>query len=165
MAQNISLNAFDIKPIVGLYVYMANLPQLHNVIVSPNQETPLMAGAVVTIDGTVTNPNAPVAKQAAVTDEILGVIAYSPIVNQFTLNGQYIANDRIAVARENDIIWMAAAGAITAGSILYFNANNQVTSTATAGNTIIGIALTPAIAENDLVQVELKFQKTQAAGG
>lgn len=159
MSQNISLNAFDIKPIVGLYVYMANLPQLHNVIVSTNQTTPLLAGAVVTIDGTVSNPNAPVAKQAAVTDEILGVVVYNPILNSF------VANDRIAVARENDVIWLPAAAAITAGSELYFNANNQVTSTATAGNTIIGKALTPATAENDLVQVELKFQKTQAAGG
>lgn len=159
MSQNISLNAFDIKPITGLYVYMANLPQLHNVIVSTNQETPLMAGAVVTIDGSISNPNAPVAKQAAVTDEILGVVVYNPILNSF------VANDRIAVARENDVIWMPAATAITAGTELYFNANNQVTSTATAGNTIIGKALTPASAENDLVQVELKFQKTQAAGG
>lgn len=159
MAQNISLNAFDIKPITGLYVYMANLPQLHNVIVSTNQATPLIAGAVVTIDGAISNPNAPVAKQAAVTDEILGVVVYNPILNSF------IANDRIAVARENDVIWMPAAEAITAGSELYFNANNQVTPTATAGNTIIGKALTPATAENDLVQVELKFQKTQAAGG
>lgn len=159
MSQNISLNAFDIKPIVGLYVYMANLPQLHNVIVSTNQTTPLLAGAVVTIDGTVSNPNAPVAKQAAVTDEILGVVVYNPILNSF------VANDRIAVARENDVIWLPAAAAITAGSELYFNANNQVTSTATAGNTIIGKALTPATAENDLVQVELKFQKTQTAGG
>lgn len=159
MSQNISLNAFDIKPITGLYVYMANLPQLHNVIVSTNQETPLMAGAVVTIDGSISNPYAPVAKQAAVTDEILGVVVYNPILNSF------VANDRIAVARENDVIWMPAAAAITAGAELYFNANNQVTSTATAGNTIIGKALTPASAENDLVQVELKFQKTQAAGG
>lgn len=164
MSQNISLNAFDIRPITGLYVYMANLPQLHNVIVSPNQETPLMAGDVVAIDGTVSNPNAPVAKQAAVTDEIFGVIAYSPITNQFVLNGQYIANDRIAIARENDVIWMPAAGAITAGAKLMFTEDNHVTPTVTAGNSYIGTALTPAVAADDLVQVELKFEKTQAGG-
>ena len=41
----------------------------------------------------------------------------------------------------------------------------QVTSTATAGNSILGTANTAAAAANDLVQVKLKFAKTQAAGG
>lgn len=157
MASNISLNQFAPNvPVPGLYVYMANLPQLHNVIVSSTQETALMAGAVVTLDATATTPNAPVAKQAAVTDNIFGVVTHNPITNQFE------AGERIAIARANDIVWMPAAAAIAEGAVLYFTADNQVTSTATAGNSIIGKAITPASAQGDLVQVELNFATTTA---
>lgn len=158
MATNISLNQFAPNvPVAGLYVYMANLPQLHNVIVSETQETPLAPGAVVTLDNASTNPHAPVAKQAAVTDNIFGVVTYNPIQNRFR------AGERIAIARDNDIIWLPAAAAIEAGATLYFTADNKVTSTATAGNSVIGKAITPATAEDDFVQVELRF--TQPAGG
>lgn len=159
MATNISLNQFAPNtPIAGLYVYMANLGQLHNVIVSSTQTTPLAAGAILTLDSTSANSNAPVAKQAAVTDAIFGVLVYNPIVNRFN------AGDKIAVARDNDIIWMPAAAAITAGAELYFNTDNEVTSVATAGNSVIGKALTPAKAKGDFVQVELGFRKTTAGG-
>lgn len=160
MATNISLNQFAPNvPIAGLYVYMANLPQLHNVIVSSTQTTALAPGAIVTLDSTATNPHAPVAKQAAVTDAIFGVVTYNPIQNRFK------AGERIAIARDNDIVWLPAAGAVAEGAILYFTADNQVTSTATAGNSIVGKALTPAAAKGDLLQVELRFSQTEAAGG
>lgn len=160
MATNISLNQFVPNvPIAGLYVYMANLPQLHNVIVSSTQTTALAPGAIVTLDSTATNPHASVAKQAAVTDAIFGVVTYNPIQNRFK------AGERIAIARDNDIVWLPAAAAIAEGAILYFTANNEVTSTATAGNSIIGKALTPAAAKGDFVQVELRFSQTEAAGG
>lgn len=159
MTTNISLNQFEPNtPVAGLYVYMANLPQIHNVIVSSTQTTPLAPGAVVTLDSTATNPHAPTAKQAAVTDNILGVVVYNPIQNRFR------AGERISIARPNDVIWMPAAGAITEGAVLYFNATNQVTATATAGNSIIGKALTPAKAAGDFVKVELGFQTTTAGG-
>lgn len=158
MATNISLNQFAPNvPLPGLYVYMANLPQLHNVIVSSTQATALAPGAIVTLDSAATNPHAPVAKQAAVTDAIFGVVTYNPIQNRFK------AGERIAIARDNDIVWLPAAGAVAAGATLYFTADNEVTSTATAGNSIIGKALTPAAAKGDLLQVELRFSQT--AGG
>ena len=60
MVSNISLNQFaPNSPVAGLYVYMANLPQLHNVIVSATQITGLVAGAVLTLDAAATNTNAP----------------------------------------------------------------------------------------------------------
>lgn len=158
MASNISLNQFaPNSKMPGMYVYQANLPQLHNVIVSASQQTALTSGAIVTIDTASTNIDAPVAKQAAVTDKIFGVVTFNPIKNQWN------AGDRIAIARENDIIFLPAAGAVTAGADLYFNTSNQVTSTVTAGNSIIGTALTPASAEGDLIQVELHFAQTAAA--
>ena len=145
------------QPIAGLYVYQANLPQLHNPIISANQSTALTYGAVVTLDSTVSNADAPVIKQAAVTDNIFGVVVYSPVKTS------WVAGERVALARANDIIWLPAAGAIAMGATLYFNSSNQVTSTATAGNSIIGKAITSAAAEGDFIQVELGFATTAAA--
>lgn len=161
MAETLSLNQFAPNvPLAGMYVYMANLPQLHNVLVtsSVTSTAPLKAGAIVTLDSTSTNTNAPVAKQAAVTDPIFGVITYNPVKQT------YIGNERIAVARDGDVVWMPAAAAVNVGAELYFNASNQVTSTPTAGNSIVGKALTKATNTGDLIQVELGFQTTQVGG-
>lgn len=144
------------QPIAGLYVYQANLPQLHNPIISANQETALTYGAVVTLDSTVANADAPVVKQAAVTDNIFGVIAFTPI------KASWVAGERVAIARANDIVWLPAAGAVAQGAVLYFDATNKVTSTATAGNSIIGKAITSAAAAGDFVQVELGFATTES---
>lgn len=153
----IDLNQFAPNtPVAGLYVYMANLPQLHNPIISANQSTALTYGAVVTLDSSVSNADAPVVKQAAVTDNIFGVISYNPV------KASWVAGERVAIARANDIVWMPAAGAIAQGAVLYFNSSNKVTSTATAGNSIIGKAITSAAAEGDFVQVELGFATTSA---
>ncbi len=153
----VQLNQFaPNEPVDGLYVYQANLPQLHNPIISNNQTTALTYGAVITLDSAVTNADAPVIKQAAVTDDVFGIIAFTPVKAQFA------AGERVAIARVNDIIWKKkATGAITMGAALYFNANNEVTATATAGNTIIGKAITSAAANDKFVQVELSFVKTE----
>lgn len=158
MTTNISLNQFAPNaPVAGMYVYMANLPQLHNVIVSKSQTTPLTPGAIVTLDTTATNTNAPVAKQAGVTDSIFGVVTYNPIAHNYSVG------ERFGIARDNDVIWMVADAAIAEGAELYFTTTNTVTSTATAGNSIIGRAITPAAAKGDFVQVELGFKTTQAS--
>lgn len=160
MTANISLNQFAPNAQVpGLYVYMANQPQPHNLIVSSSQATPLVAGAVITLDSASTNKFAPVVKQAAVTDRIYGVIPYNPTV----YGNSYAAGARCTAAKDGDVIWLPAAGEIAAGAELYFNSSNKVTSTATPGNSIIGIALTPASAADELIQVELHFAKTSAA--
>ena len=153
----IELNQFaPNQPIAGLYVYQANLPQLHNAVISANQSTALTYGAVVTLDSSVSNADAPVIKQAAVTDNIFGVITFNP------RKAQWVKGERVALARANDIVWLPAAGAITQGAVLYFNSSNKVTSSATAGNSIIGKAITSAAAANDFVQVELGFATTEA---
>lgn len=156
----LSLNDLKITPRDGLYVYMPNAPQPHNCIVadSVTEEAPLMAGDVVTLDATSTNPNCPVIKKAAVTDAIYGVIPYDAMKNSYT------AKQKVMVAVEGSTIYKTAAAAVTPGADLYFNANMQVAATATAGNSILGTANAYAAA-NDLVQVKLKFAKTQAAGG
>lgn len=151
----IDLNQFaPNQPIPGLYVYQANLPQIHNAIISANQSTALTYGAVVTLDSAVSNADAPVIKQAAVTDNIFGVITFNP------RKATWAKGERVALARANDIVWLVAAGAIAQGAVLYFNSSNKVTSSATPGNSIIGKAITSAAAEGDFVQVELGFATT-----
>lgn len=153
----VQLNQFaPNEPIDGLYVYQANLPQLHNPIISASQTTALTYGAFVAIDTASTNADAPVVLQANDDDPVFGVIAFTPVKAQFA------AGERVALARANDIIWKAKdSNAITAGALLYFDdSTNKVTATATAGNTIIGKAITAAAATDGFVQVELGFETT-----
>ena len=155
----LSLNQFAPNAqVAGLYVYQANLPQPHNLIVSENQATAIVAGAIITIDSSSTNKNAPVIKQAAVNDRIYGVITYHPNEK----GNSYVSGERCSAAKDGDVVWLPAAGSISAGATLYFNSSNKVTSSATPGNSIVGIALTPASAANELIQVELHFATTSA---
>ena len=152
MASNISLNQFAPNAkVAGMYAYMANLPQPHNIRVSAKQETALNAGAVLTIDTTVTSQYAPAMKQAGTTDRIDGVLVYNPVQNEF------VAGDRIAIARSGDFVFMPAGGEITVGTELYFNDNNEVVATGTGSK--IGVAYTTATAQGDLIVVELRFKE------
>lgn len=154
----IGINSLRITPAAGTYVYLPNTPQFHNTIVSTTQTEPLGAGDIVTLDTTSANANCPVVKQAAVSDLPFGIVIFDAMKNA------YSANQKIPIAREGSIVYLPAAAAITAGARVMFNADNQVTSTVTAGNSYVGTAITPATATNELVQVELKFEKTQAGG-
>lgn len=155
MVANLSLNQFaPNQPIDGLYVYMANEGQLHNVIVSPDQETALKAGNVVKLDAGSTNVHAPVVLGAETTDKPFGIVTFTPIQSLHT------AGMRVGLARENDVIWKTANSAIAVGDVLGFDSDYKVEKAAPAsGDTAgtIGIALTPASASGDLIQVELHF--------
>jgi predicted RecA/RadA family phage recombinase len=152
----LQLNDLKITPRDGAYVYMPNVPQPHNVIVSPNQATALKAGDIVTLDTTVANAHCPVIKKAAVNDPIFGVIPYDVRKNA------YVANEKTQVAIEGSYIYKTAAASIAQGAKLYFDVNGQVTSSATAGNSILGVANTSAAAKDDFVQVKLHFETTSA---
>jgi len=150
MVANLSLNTFEPnQPIDGLYVYMANEGQLHNVIVATGNT--LKAGNVVTLDTTSTNVYAPVVKGAGATDEPFGVVSYTPI------QAQHVAGERIGLAREHDVIWKTAGGAIAVGDKVAFDGTTYKVTTATSGDVYIGTALTASSADGDLIQVELKF--------
>ena len=155
----LQLNDLKITPRVGAYVYMPNVPQPHNCVVSSNQATALIAGDIVTVDTSVANAHCPVIKKAAVDDPIFGVIPSDVRKNS------YVAGEKVAIAVEGSYIYFTAAKAITAGADLYFDSNGQVTPTATAGNSIVGIANTSAAAKDDFVQVKLKFATTEAGEG
>lgn len=149
MASNLSLNQFaPNQPLDGLYVYMANEGQLHNVIVGAS--TTLYAGNVVKLDTTSTNVNAPVVLAAEATDTPFGVVSYTPV------QASHGAGARVGLAREHDVIWKKANSAIAVGDYVAFDSNYAV-ETAGSGDVYIGVAITPASAEGDFVQVELKF--------
>ena len=161
MVANLSLNQFaPNQPIDGLYVYMANEGQLHNVIVSASQSDALMAGNVVVLDSASTNTNAPVVLGADVDEKPFGVVSFTPIQSQHT------AGMRVGLARENDVIWKTANSAIAVGDVVGFDSDYKVeTANPSSGDTagILGIALTPASASGDLIQVELHFDTVTGA--
>ena len=155
MVSNISLNQFaPNQPLDGLYVYMANEGQLHNVIISASQSDALKSGDVVVLDTSSTNTQAPVIL-AADTDEVpFGIVTYTPV------QAQHVAGNRVGLAREHDVIWKKADSAIAVGDVVGFTSDYTIetanpASGVTAGT--IGIALTPALAKGDFVQVELHF--------
>jgi predicted RecA/RadA family phage recombinase len=153
----LQLNDLKITPRKGAYVYMPNVPQPHNCIVSSNQATALKAGDIVTVDSSVSNANCPVIKKAAANDVIFGVIPADVRKNS------YIAREKVAVAVEGSYLYFIASGSIAQGAKLYFNATTgKVTSTATGGNSIVGIANTSAAGDGDFVQVKLHFETTTA---
>lgn len=151
MVANLSLNTFEPnQPIDGLYVYMANEGQLHNVIISASQTNALKAGDVVALDVASTNTYAPVCVGATGSSKPFGVVSYTPI------QALHHAGERVGLARENDVIWKTANGAVAVGDAVTFDTDYKV-GTASSGNVTIGIALTPASASGDLIQVELHF--------
>jgi len=150
----------QITPEDGLYVYMPNTPQPHNAIVSDlvTDDAPLKAGDLVTYDTTATNADCPVIKKAGVTDPVCGIIPFDTIKNKY-----YFAKDKVMFAIEGSYVYKKTAGPIAQGAKLYFNENMEVTATATAGNSIVGIANTYVAAANGLVQVKIKPETTTAA--
>ncbi len=146
----LSLNQAKMTPRNGAYVYMPNVPQPHNCIVSADQATALTAGAIVKLDSSATNTNCPVIKAASVTDAIFGVIPYDALKNS------YKAKDKVMVAVEGSTLYFVADGAISQGAVLCFTAAGKVTATQTATYSTIGVAQTAA-ANGAFVQVKLQF--------
>lgn len=148
----INLNEFAPNtPLDGMYVYQANLPQFHNVVVSASQGTALKAGDFVKLDTSSTNTYAPVALSAGASDAVFGVLSYNPRKNQ------WVAGEKFAIARSGDVIFKTAGGAVAVGATLYHTAGNKVVSSDPGSGTTIGIALTPASADGDIIQVLLKL--------
>lgn len=150
MTQPFSLTADSISPAIGMYAYMPNKPQLHNVVVGGNAS--VTAGTFVKLDATSTNTVCPVVVPATATDKPFGVVAYDIRTNSNAVGS------KIAVAQSGDIVYLPCAGAVSVGAKLQFApATGKVDDTTTAGNAYIGVAVTKGSADGDLIQVELNF--------
>lgn len=155
MAQPFSLTQDSVKPVVGMYAYMPNKPQLHNVIVGG--DTSVIAGQAVKLDATATNTLCPVVVPAEATDDVFGVVVYDA---RTAVNA---VGDKIAIAQTGDIIYLPVAGAVNVGAKLQFDAETgKVDDTTTGGNTYIGVAVTKGSTDGDIIQVELDFGLGQA---
>lgn len=153
------LTATGIKPLEGLRAYMPNQPQLHNVIFTSSTTSDVVkAGQVVALDTASTNTDCPVVKACAANGEPFGVIVYDARKEDVKVG------DKIAIAQTGDIVFMVAGSSLQVGDKLQFDATTRkVDDTTTSGNAFIGIALTPATADGDLVQVELNFNLGKAS--
>lgn len=158
MATNTTLTSLSITPQPGMYALLPNQPILHTCLVSSDEATTLVPGAIVSLEAEAKdgNENVMVVKQAAVTDLPIGVVAGG------TVKSAYTAGERISVYPTGSYVYMTASGAINRGVPLYFDANNQVTSTATGGNSVIGISMNAATAANDIIIVLIQPQTTTA---
>lgn len=139
----------------GQYVYLANEFQLHNVILTGDDA--VTAGTFVALNTSSGNTDAPEVLPAASNDKVFGVVTFNPVENTF------YPGAKLAIARENDIIFKTADGAVSVGDDLFIGSDNKVTASGSAGDTKIGVALTPAFSDGDIIQVELKFEPAIAA--
>lgn len=154
----ISLTNQNLTPYAGQAAYLPNQPILDNCVVSASQGTPLVPGAIVTFATDANLGYVTPVKQAAVTDQPLGVIVGNPIKSGFN------ALERVSVFPVNSYVYLpAASGTINPGDQLQFNANNQVAATSTASNGYIGIAMTGSTVEGEFVVVQIQ-PGMQAAG-
>lgn len=88
---------------------------------------------------------------AANTDDVFGVIPY-----ESAKKNAYVANDMITVMTDYTRIVCEASAAIAAGATVMPVVTGMKVATQTAGKTAIGVALTPAAADTDLIEVLLK---------
>ena len=149
----LDLNQFTIEPQAGDMVYAPNRPQL-SVKVKEGEATALVPGRAVKIASTDRDMLKVTA--AAVTDMPYGVVLRNERQAAFG------ANEVCAIARDGDIVWLPAEDAITVGAKLQFTTDATVAATATATNFYLGVALTPATAKGDLVQVEISCLRAMA---
>lgn len=153
MTQPFSLTADKIQPKEGLYAYIPNLPQQHNAIFYSGTSTDKAhAGQVMALYTSSTNAVAPEVVACATTDvEPFGIVVYDCRIPD------YAVGDKIALAKDGDVIYMVAGGTIAVGDKLNFNASTRKVTADAGSATVIGTALTPASA-NGFVQVAIKFE-------
>lgn len=149
----LDLNQFTIEPQAGDMVYAPNRPQL-SVKVATNEAAALIPGRAVKLASTDRDMLRVTA--AAVTDMPYGVVLRNERQASFG------ANEVCAIARDGDIVWLPAKAAIAVGAKLQFTVDGEVAATTTATNFYIGVALTPATAAGDLVQVEISCLRAMA---
>lgn len=138
----------NIRPAKGQAAFLPNQPIIHNCIVDPSAEAPLVCGDVVTF-ATTALANVTVVKKAAATDTPCGVVVYNGIKSGFN------AYDRVSIFPVNAFAYLPAGAAdLTNGSQVSINSNGQVVE-ATSGNGVIGILWTQPAAVGDLVAVQI----------
>ena len=153
MTQAFSLTASGTTPAEGMYAYMPNKPHPHNAkFYSGTSTDTIHAGAFVKLYGSSTSTTNPVVVAAAATDIPYGMVVYDMVTDTNKVG------DFVALAQSGESVFLVAAGAISVGAKLQFNATTRkVDDSTTASNAYIGVAETAASAAGDLIQVKLDF--------
>ena len=152
MAQAFNLVADSVTPNRGSYAYIPNTPHTHNNIFKGNVGATIQAGDFVKLSATSTNTACPVVEACATTDVPYGMVVYDERVNA------YGVGDRLALAQTGDIVYLIANGAIAVGAKLQMiNGTVYVDDTTTGNDAYIGVAITKATAQGDIIQVKLDF--------
>lgn len=146
-----ALTNLNISQTAGQAAYLPNQPIIQNCLVSANQSTALVPGAIVTFATDANKPNYTVVKQAAVTDLPCGVVVYQGIKSGFA------KGERCSIFPAGSFVYLpAASSGIDRGDKLQFTAANKVAATSTASNGYIGTAWTESTAEGDLIVVKIE---------
>jgi hypothetical protein len=95
---------------------------------------------------------------AADTDNIFGMIPY-----ESAKKNAYVANDMVTVMSDFTVVVCEASAAIAAGATVMPVVSGMKVATQTYGKTALGIALKPAAADTNLVEVLVKTQVAVAA--
>jgi len=154
MTQPFSLTGSSVTPAEGMYAYVPNLPQQHNAIFYSGTSTDKAhAGQVLALNTSSTNKLAPSVVACATTDVApFGIVVYDARVQE------YAVGDKVALAKDGDVIYMVAGGTIAVGDVVTFNASTRKVTKGAGSTTTIGTAIT-AGATNDLVQIAIKFEE------
>lgn len=153
MTQAFSTTATSITPAKGQYALLPNVPSEHNVeFYSGTASDTLPAGAFVKLYASSTNTDHPVAVVCAVTDVPYGMVVYD------AFKPAYKVGEKFKIAKSGDEVWCVAHSAVDVGDKLQMVVSDwTVDDTTTATYAYIGVALTKATAEGDLVKVQLNF--------
>lgn len=141
----------NIRPAKGQAAFLPNQPIIHNCIVDPSAEAPLVCGDVVTF-ATTALANVTVVKKAAATDIPCGVVVYNGIKSGFN------AYDRVSIFPVNAFVYLPAGAAdLTNGATVKLNSSGQVVAASATTSVVgyIGILWTQPAAVGDLVAVQI----------
>lgn len=159
MTEAFSMTGTSITPAKGQYALLPNVPSEHNVeFYSSTASDTLPAGAFVKLYASSTNTDHPVATVCAVTDVPYGMVVYD------ALKPSYKVGERFKIAKTGDEVWCVANSAVDVGDKLQMVVSGwMVDDTTTSTYAYIGVALTKAAAQGDLVKVQLNFNLGVAA--
>lgn len=143
----LQINQFSQTTVKGV-LDLAYNPNTIPCRVKSDEATALIPGQAVKLSD-VAGGSPVVTAVAADTDDIFGVVAYNQIKADFP------ANAAVEISAQSNVIYMESSAAIARGAKVMYVVTGQLVATATAGKSIVGIALDKATAANQLVRVYL----------
>lgn len=145
----LELTNLRITPTRGNAALLPNQPILQGCVVSLSETATLVPGDIVAL-ATGGADDQIVVKKAAVTDLPFGVVVGNAIATGFA------AKDRVSLFVKGAYVYLIAGGSVARGAKVQFNpTTGKVDDTSTASNGYVGVALTAASADGDVIIVQV----------